>query len=458
MDKNIILNADSYKASHYSQYPDNTQYISCYIEYRDKTIQEAIFFGLQAFLKEYISKPIVSSDIKEAEDFLQAHGLPFNKPAWEYILQKHGGFLPLEIEAPLEGTSIPSRNVMLQVINTDPICFWLPCYVETAILRAIWYPVSVATLSFNCKKVITRFLLETSGSAESADWKLQDFGARGASSYETAAIGGMGHLLSFQGSSNMPAILAARRYYGESMAGYAIPAAEHSTIITWSPDNESTAYRHILDTFRKSHNIVAIVSDSYNLWNALDSIWGDELREHVMNSGGTLVIRLDSGKPIEVVPKSIEILMEKFGYTTNPIGYKVLPSYLRVLQGDGVDLKGIEAILQAMKERGQSAENIAFGMGGALLQKLNRDTMQFAMKPSSVCIDNHLYGVAKTPFTDINKHSKKGRLALVKSYNDDVQTVQLAELHNRENLLKPVFRNGQLLNEQTFVEIRSRIK
>lgn len=454
--KNIILNTDSYKASHFLQYPKNTTYVSSYIEARGGRFEKAVFFGLQIFLKEVLAKAITQEDIDEATDIFALHGVPFNREGWQYILDQHKGFLPIEIQAVPEGTRIPVKNAMVQVMNTDPKCAWLTSYVETALLRAVWYPITVATLSNECRSIIKKYLENTADNTDGLPFKLHDFGARGASSGESAAIGGLAHLVNFVGSDTMNGIVAARRYYNAEMAGFSIPAAEHSTITSWGRENEKAAYANMLDQFSGKGKLLAVVSDSYDLWNAIDNIWGDELKQQVENTGGTLVVRPDSGDPVAVVGETIERLMNKFGYRVNEKGYRVLPDYIRVIQGDGISSHTIEAILEVMKNRKQSAENITFGMGGELLQKVNRDTMQFAMKASAACVDGLWRDVYKDPVTDKGKRSKKGRLALIQLKNGDYATIREQDLGKRKNLLDVVFRNGTIVKERSFDDIRNR--
>ena len=187
----------------------------------------------------------------------------------------------------------------------------------------------------------------------------------------------------------------------------------------------------------------------------MPSIWGDELKEQVQQFGGTLVVRPDSGEPVEVVPEAIERLMAKFGYETNSKGYRVLPACVRLIQGDGICARSIDAILAAMKARGLSVDNVAFGMGGELLQKINRDTQQFAMKASAICINGEWRDVYKDPITDPGKRSKRGRLALI---NDEqgYRTVREDALGDQRNALVKVFRNGDVLVDWTFDEVRER--
>lgn len=453
--RNLILNTDSYKMSHFAQYPQGAEYVSSYIESRGGVYPETVFFGLQAFVKEYLTRPISLADIDEADAVCTVHGVPFNREGWEYIFNEYQGYLPLEIEAAPEGAVIPTGNVMVQVTNTDPNCAWLTSYIETALLRAVWYPTTVATVSRACRDVITRYMEETAESLDGLPFKLHDFGARGASSEEAAALGGAAHLVNFMGTDTLSGIMAARRYYNADMAGFSIPAAEHSTITSWGRDGEIAAYANLIQQFGGEGRLVAVVSDSYDFWNAIDNIWGDELKEQVQQFGGTLVVRPDSGEPVEVVPEAIERLMAKFGYETNSKGYRVLPACVRLIQGDGICVRSIDAILAAMKARGLSADNVAFGMGGELLQKINRDTQKFAMKASAICINGGWRDVYKDPITDPGKRSKRGRLALI---NDEqgYRTVREDALGDQRNALVKVFRNGDMLVDWTFDEVRER--
>lgn len=454
---NPILNTDSYKLSHFLQYPPDTEYLSCYIESRGGDFSQSVFFGLQMFLKKYLCEPITQSHIDEAEEIAKLHGLPFNKEGWQYILRAHQGFFPIEIEAAPEGSLVPIHNVLLQVVNTDPQCAWLASYVETMLLRAIWYPTSVATLSQGCYKVIRDYLSLTADNCDGLPFMLHDFGPRGASSEETAAIGGLAHLVNFMGTDNLSAIMAARRYYHSEMAGYSIPAAEHSTVITWGREREREAYENMLSQFGGKYSTMAVVSDSYDLWNAIDHIWGEELKQAIQISGSTLVIRPDSGTPIEIVPQALEKLMQTFGFTLNTKGYRVLPPYIRLIQGDGVNAQSIKDILEVLKNASISAENIVFGIGGELLQKINRDTQKFAMKVSAIYRNNEWHGVNKDPITDPGKRSKKGRLALIKNENAEFETILKRDLNGKKNELELYFKNGALLRDESLDTIRARL-
>ena len=389
---------------------------------------------------------------------IQAHGLTFNRAGWERLVDKHGGYLPLRIEAVPEGSVVPVSNVVCQVINTDPEFYWLPSYIETALLRAIWYPSTVASVSHYCKGIIRQALEKSADNSDSLTFRLHDFGARGASSQESVALGSLAHLVNFAGTDSMTALVAASRWYrmDKDMPAFSIPAAEHSTMTAWGRDGETAAFANMLTQFGGAGKSVSVVSDSYDLWNAIDNIWGVCLKDEVQNMGGTLVIRPDSGEPAKVVREALERLAVKFGTTINSKGYKVLPDYVRIIQGDGISPNTLGSIIDVVLKAGFSADNITFGMGGGLLQQVNRDTMSWAMKASAICIDGIWKDIYKDPVTSRSKRSKKGRLALINQTQGQPKTIKLDDLSTADNLLRDVYVNGELLIDDSLTTIRER--
>lgn len=459
---NRIIDTDSYKASHFLQYPPNTTRAFFYLESRgsQRDYAATVFFGLQYILKRFFAEKFTQDMVEEAREAITAHGLPFNYAGWTRLVEKCGGVLPLRVRAVAEGSVVPLRNALMTVETTDDEFFWLASWFETQLMR-IWYPCTVATQSYYIKRDVYRFLQETADDADAEiAFKVHDFGARGVSSQETAAIGGAAHLVNFMGTDTMAALLLHRDFYHAPMAGFSIPAAEHSTVTSWGRENEAEAYRNMLRQFAKPKSLVAVVSDSWNIYNAVEKIWGEKLKQEVVDSGATVVIRPDSGEPVEVVSRVAQILGEKFGFETNSKGYKVLKN-VRIIQGDGVNQDSIKAILRRLKSEGFSASNIAFGIGGSLLQKINRDTMKFAYKCSAIVTDGKLIDVYKQPITDSGKDSKRGRLDLIRGANGDYKTVKLddPETISAENSqMRVVFENGEVLVDDSLDEIRRRAK
>lgn len=469
----LCLDVDAYKVSMKRQYPPGTEYVNSYIEARGGKYANTTFFGLQAGL-QMLQRRITRQEVEFAKSFWTAQGLPFPYEAWMYIVEKHGGALPVRIEAVDEGTVVPVQNVLVQIINTDPECYWLTTWVETMLLRAVWYPTTVATLSWTIKQVIQKYLEDTGCDEIDAvlPFRLHDFGSRGVSSYESAKLGGMAHLVNFMGTDTGAGVVGAMLHYGAPLdpgievmpgialaPGYSIPAAEHSTITSWGRECEIDAFRNMIEQFGGPGKLVAVVSDSYNIYQATEEYWGDILKDVVENMGGTLVVRPDSGDPTVVPVEVMEILGEKYGYTTNRLGYKVLPDCVRVIQGDGINLESITTILESLKAKGWAAENIAFGMGGALLQAAQRDDQKWAMKCSAAMINGEWRDVFKSPVGDASKVSKKGRQALVLSTGlgaSTWMTVRADELGGRQNQLNVVFEDGDIIKLHTFDEVRAR--
>ena len=226
--------------------------------------------GLQYILKSnFAGKVFTLEDVEEAQKFAHQHfgGNPkcFNHEGWKSLYAKHGGMLPLRIKAVKEGSVLSAQNALVTIENTDPEFYWLTNWAETVLLQ-VWYPITVATLSRAIKQVIGEALMRT-GDPSLLPYKLHDFGFRGVSSRESAAIGGAAHLFNFVGTDNLAAIELLQQYYGADMPGVSIPASEHSTITAWGREHEAEAYENILDNVPEG--IVACVSDSYDIYKAV---------------------------------------------------------------------------------------------------------------------------------------------------------------------------------------------
>jgi nicotinamide phosphoribosyltransferase len=453
---NPLLDTDSYKASHWLQYPPNTDATFFYVESRGGKYASTVFFGLQAILKRGLGRPITLADVREAKELFALHGEPFNEAGWLDIVTRLGGKLPLRIRAVPEGSVVPTHHALVTIESTDPAAFWLPSYLETMLLR-LWYPVTVATTSWHVKQLLRIYLERTSDDvAAQLPFKLHDFGSRGVSSAESAAIGGMAHLVCFRGTDTVAGLVAARDDYHEPMAGNSIPAAEHSTITSWGREREVDAYRNMLKQFAKPGAVVAVVSDSYDIHHAVREHWGRTLREEVIASGATLVVRPDSGDPVELVHECLVMLDEAFGHVVNSKGYRVLNS-VRVIQGDGITPETVREILERITAAGYATDNVAFGMGGGLLQRVDRDTLKFALKCSAARVDGVWVDVFKDPVTDRGKTSKRGRLALVRRGDGSFVTERASDVpKGSHDAMVTVWENGELIKDWTFAEVRAR--
>lgn len=482
---NLILLSDAYKFSHHKFYPNNTTKVYSYLESRGGKFSETVFFGLQIFIKEYLEGvAILAEEVDEAYEYLGTKlGVfgrddVFDRSKFDYIVEKHGGKLPIIIKAVPEGTVVGTKNVLLTIENTDPNCAWLTNFLETLLLQ-LWYPVTVASLSREVKKIALKYWRKTSSlPIEVQDFCLQfvlnDFGARGVSSMQSALVGGSAHLLNFLGSDTTIASTGIFKYYNSDLVGASVPATEHSIMTIKGEAGEIDMMRRTLELYPTG--IVACVSDSFNIFKACAEKWGTELRDLILSRpaepGNQLVIRPDSGDPKRTLEEIFKILFEKFGYTVNDKGYKVLPPQVRVIQGDGVNINSIGEIYEMMDIFKISAENIVFGMGGKLLQAgIDRDTQNFATKAAFAVVDGVEVDVIKSPtemdsegnITPSFKKSKSGRLKLVKAYKPNgfipvYQTITSKEefFETSTDELVEVFNNGELLVDWTFEEVRKR--
>ena len=450
---NLLLMTDSYKVSHKNAYVPKLEIVSSYLESRGGKFKKTVFFGLQYYLKLLQGIQVTKEKIDEAQIFWEAHfGRKdvFDRDAWEYIIKNHGGILPIKIRAVKEGSIIPTGNVLLTIENTDPNCYWLTNFLETLLMK-VWYTITVATQSYEIKKAILKHLVK-SGTIDSLDWKVHDFGYRGVSSEEQSALGASAHLISFKGTDTVPGILLAQKYYNSGMCGFSIPATEHSIICSFGRENEVQACKNFLNKYPTG--IIACVSDTYNIYNCCENIWGGILREQILNRDGKLVIRPDSGDFFEVIPKILEILWSKFGGTINTKGYKVLDPHIGVIQGDGMSLDTIDALYEHIVNLGWSADNLTVGSGGGLLVRdITRDTNKFAIKACAAKIDGKWVDIYKDPITDTGKKSKRGQLKLIK-LNGEYETVRKEEYPDIADELVTVFENGELFNEIDFDTVR----
>lgn len=484
----VGIDADSYKFSHYCQYQTNATRMMSYIESRGGAYDKVMNFGLQMLIKEYLMGTFTHERVDNLKAFAIGHMGCFDEACWRRVVDVYGGKLPIEIRNAKEGLMIPTGNVLITVETTvdDPEVFSLVSFFETLLLR-FWYPATVATKSWYMYDLIYRNLRETADQPDaSIPFKLHDFGSRGAAGFQGGAMfGGVGHLVNFMGSDTTVAIAMAQLAYHDDMPAFSIPASEHSTTTSWGVGGEANFVRNMIDSYgRKPNAIYAMVADSYNVKSFVTkTIASPEIRGAIIDNhatyGTTTVIRPDSNDPVLMPIQTIIWLDEVFGSSVNGKGYKVLNHGVRVIQGDGIDATNVDQILTKLKNLGYSGDNIAFGMGGALLQKCDRDTMKFAMKCCAIKVDGEWQDVFKNPIQlawadgesfDPTVHSgatfkksKAGRLTLVQNeaVADVYSTIRVEELDQLTgwvDALEPVYRNGMLLRDMTLAEVRANAK
>jgi nicotinamide phosphoribosyltransferase len=463
---NPIWGTDSYKLTHWYQIPPDTQFIESHLMSRGGFWKHTLFNGLQGILKAHFTGVVFNkADVDEARMLSALHfgtDAAFNYAGWTRLLEKHGGRLPLKIRAPFEGTLVPVKNAIMTIVNTDPEFPWLTNWAETILLQ-VWYPITVGTLSFEIRQTIGKDLVRT-GTPELIDFKLHDFGFRGVSSCESAAIGGASHLFNFHGTDTLAAIQYLRQYYNPKkdeklMPGFSIPAMEHSTVTSWGKEHEMEAYRNMLT--KNPTGLAACVVDSYDTHNAVDVIFGDQLREIVLRRPGTVVLRPDSGDPTVVLEDIFNSVSNKFGFETNKKGYRVLPQQVRAIQGDGVNWQNIMRINSVLTRASWSMDNWGYGMGGALLQQQNRDTQRFAIKCNAINRSGVWTPVFKDPKTDPSKASIGGHgLSLVDRSVDksgDYTTVVGSD-DAYGNELDTVFLDGDLKRDLSYEQVWSKAR
>jgi nicotinamide phosphoribosyltransferase len=435
-------------------YPDETQKVYSYFECRNgATYSNQKFFGLQYLLRTQLVNPVTQEDLEEAYEISKEQGLPLNYAGWQYILDVHDGMLPLHIKAIPEGMVLPVSNALITIENTDTNLPWLTNYVETMLSR-IWYPITIATMSHEAKKVISYFNEQTADNPGLVPFQLHDFGSRGVTCPEQAAIGGMAHLTNFYGTDTVIAHLMVKKIYGsKNPISFSVNATEHSIQTSKGRGGEKQIFVDLLHKYPTG--ILSVVIDSYDYQNFISG-YGLEFKEEILARNGKLVFRPDSGDPVAVSLDVISRLDRVFGSTINTKGYKVLHPQVGMLWGDGIDIEDMEVILQNLKNNGWSSDNIVFGMGGGLLQKVNRDTMRCAFKCSAQLQNGKWVDISKDPL-DSTKKSKKGRLKVIETPDGIITVNQNDERYtDSEDLLQTVFLNGEITKTYTLDDIRER--
>lgn len=513
---NPLLLVDFYKPHHNKMYPKNMTKLYSNFTPRKSRLQgvdKVVVFGIQHFVLEYLCKKFgeeffgtfpadgkyrwfmrEKAGFKESVIFEYKRHIPVETKHIEALWDL--GYLPIEVKALDEGTLCPIGVPLLTITNTHPDFAWLVNYLETLLSCMLWQPITSATIANEYRKLLDKYAKETTGSTEGVQWQGHDFSMRGMSSPESSILSGMGHLLSFTGTDTIPAIYQLEKSYkAKGLIGASVPATEHSVMCMGQKETELETFKRLLKLYPEG--ILSVVSDTWDLWKVLTE-YLPAIKSEVLARNGKLVIRPDSGDPVDIIcgeyimptwkganrstsendttPKAkgvIELLWDIFGGTINEQGYKVLDSHIGAIYGDGITLERAERICARLKAKGFASTNVVLGIGSYTYQYNTRDTFGFAMKatygeielPSPIgAPEVEPREIFKDPITDDGtKKSKKGLLSVQdgtnipgvnKIYVDDQCTWE----EEKTGLLTTVFKDGILTKQTTLEEIRERIK
>ena len=485
----ITLLADFYKLSHRKQYPEGTTKVystltprsNKYAPYSD----EIVWFGLQYFIKEYLidrfnkdffNKP--KKDVVKEYKRLVEYSLGKEYSDTKHIEELHDlGYLPIKISALPEGSLVPMRVPVMTIENTHDKFFWLTNFLETILSATIWLPTTSATLAYSYRKILNDYAMKTTGSLAGVDFQGHDFSMRGMSSEQSAATSGTGHLLSFKGTDTIPSILFLEKYYNANieaeLVGTSIPATEHSVMCSYGKQNEKELLKHLLENVYPT-GIFSVVCDTWDFWKVVTE-YLPELKEVILNRNGKLVVRPDSGNPVDIIcgtkvkdgntPEEkglVELLYETFGGEVNKEGFKVLDPHIGAIYGDSITLEIAKEICEKLYKKGFATTNVVFGIGSYSYQYATRDTFGFAVKATYAVVNSEERMLFKDPKTDSGiKKSQKGLVVVTKDkdykyvYEDGF--VNNSEYKIKDNLLRTIFFNGKLLRQTSLSEIREKL-
>jgi len=488
---NPLLLVDSYKVNHYKMYPQGMTKLYSNLTPRKSRIagvDKIVVFGVQHFIQEYLVNAFKYEFFAQPLPQILEEYKRHCQVETGHIESLHNlGYLPIEIKSLPEGTLCPIGVPCMTITNTKDGFGWLVNYLETLISCMIWQPITSATIAYEYKKLLSKYAIETTGSADFVQWQGHDFSMRGMSSVESAILSGMGHLLSFTGTDTIPAIYQLEKSYKASgLIGASVPATEHSVMCMGIKDDEINTFLRLLKDFPTG--ILSVVSDTWDLWKVCTEFL-PVLKEQILARDGKLVIRPDSGDPVDIIcgqskdkwirsikdiPMQkgvVELLWDAFGGTVNDQGYKVLDSHIGAIYGDSITIERARQICERLKAKGFASTNIVLGIGSYTYQYNTRDTFGFAMKATygEVEIDAEENGVMglkldcreifKDPITDDGtKRSKKGLLQV--TYDDFMNIVcadQCTWEQEKKGLLETVFIDGKLVKETTLDEIRNKL-
>lgn len=487
---NPFLCTDGYKVSHYLQYPQGTTLVYSNFTPRSnkhapKGCDKVVVFGTQMAVKqivehfntEFFDKPksLVIEEIRK--EYTYYLGADYDV---SHIEELHDlGYLPIRVKSLPEGELVPMGVPVLTIVNTNPEFYWLTNFLETLISNLLWKPMTSATIAYQYKRLLRNWARRTDKSSiDFVAFQAHDFSMRGLDSLEATVSSGLGHATSFLGSDSLPVIHGAREYYYElGPVVHSVNATEHSVMCAGTKEDEIGTFRHLMESFPEG--ILSIVSDTWDLWKVLTEIL-PELKDEIMARDGKIVIRPDSGDPVDIICGTImpddpdylarknsseekgviELLWDVFGGTINEQGYKVLDPHIGAIYGDSITLERAEEICKRLEAKGFASTNIVFGVGSFTYQYNTRDTFGFAMKATYVEVKGEGREIFKDPITDDGtKKSAKGLLAVGYDHETDdyILKDQCTWDQEKSGKLLTIFEDDVMKNLTNLSEIRSKI-
>lgn len=483
-----LFKTDAYKLGHIRQYElagDTTQVYSNFTNRKSRIpgIDHVVHFGLQAFLQKFAIDefaPFFAADEDKVADLYEERVnsvLGPNTIGSDHIRALHRkGYLPLEFKAVPEGTPVPIGVPSFTIENTEPEFFWLTNYIETVLSAEVWQASTSATIAHRFRAILETGAQRTGGPIAAVDWQGHDFSYRGMSSSETAAMSGAGHLLSFFGTDSLVSLEWIDDYYGGVYTAGSVPATEHSVMCTGIATlGEREMFNRLLDLYPTG--IFSVVSDTFDLWKVLTDFL-PSLKEKVMARDGKIVVRPDSGDPVDILTGAlsefeaaqvrdktaltpaekgvVELLWDEFGGTVNEKGFKELDSHVGVIYGDSITAERAQAIIDRLAAKGFASTNVVFGIGSFTYQYNTRDTFSSAIKATEAIVDDVEYNLFKNPVTDDGtKKSATGRLAVLRDADGKLYLQQKATPEQEAaSELQTVWKNGEFVRKQTFAEVR----
>jgi nicotinamide phosphoribosyltransferase len=482
---NSLMLTDGYKTGHHQQYPKGTEQVYSNWtprsnKYAPKGCDKVVSFGQQFVFKwlhnhfndNFFLKPkeqVCSELKKELSLYL---GTDYDVTHFEELHDLQ--YLPIKVKSLPEGVEVPIRVPMLTIVNTDKRFYWITNFLETILSTMLWQPMTSASVALLYKRIFKKWVLKTDKKNLSfIDFQGHDFSMRGMGSFQSAISSGMGHASVFLGSDTLPVISSLRKYYqAKDFVIGSVNATEHSVMCAGTKDDEIGTFRYLMNKYPSG--ILSVVSDTWDLWKVLTE-YLPILKNEILGRNGKLVIRPDSGCPVDIICGTknskkeftgnevrhpsykgvIEILWDVFGGTVNEQGFKVLDTHIGAIYGDSITTERAEEICQRLSDKGFASTNVVLGIGSFTYQFKTRDTFGFAMKATSVVVNGERREIFKDPITDDGiKKSAKGlmRVDLIDGMYKLVDQVNSNEENKGE--LKVIYKDGNFLNVKNLQEIR----